>query len=383
MSSKRKKYRADGGFVQLTRQVTRSSAFRSLSSRAVALLIDLMDRYYGQDNRVSMSRREAAEWLKTGSHQVADAFAELERKGFIRCYERGGFTRKVRHATVWTLTMFGRGGQKATLDFLCWAPEDSKCGCRAGTNTGARAAPMRAPVGANAMPVSERTGATAAPVTSADAIPHVDSARGEGPLRSRQTVPALSHGPKPPIDPKAGEHPEGYAEASAGADARAALEFEQRRAQILRELDRSLPCETFAESLQELANPCDANQGSRTKAQAITAGNGPVSWSVSVEPARPSGRCAAEPKGLVQADKFEKLWELQTFPNQKRARGKAEEKWAAAMNRGTDPNLIIRKFAEAQRAWIQHQCAVDEIPPLATWLFERRWLRDPHRRGVT
>jgi len=70
------------------------------------------------------------------------------------------------------------------------------------------------------------------------------------------------------------------------------------------------------------------------------------------------------------------------FPNQKRARGKAEEKWAAAMNRGTDPNLISRKFAEAQRAWIEHQCPVDEIPHLATWLFQRRWLRDPHCRGV-
>jgi DNA-binding XRE family transcriptional regulator len=144
--SRRKKSRTDGGFVMVSRQMTRSAAFRSLSPRAGWLLVGLMDRYGGNDNRVPMSMREAATWLKTGLHQAADAFSELESRGFVRCHERGGFTRKVRHATVWTLTMFGRGGQKATLDFLEWQPADSKTkfetrlprrqqyGCRLGNN---------------------------------------------------------------------------------------------------------------------------------------------------------------------------------------------------------------------------------------------------------
>jgi hypothetical protein len=120
--SRRKKSRTDGGFVMVSRQMTRSAAFPSLSPRAGWLLVGLMDRYDGNDNRVPMSLREAATWLKTGLHQAAEAFAELEAKGFVRCHQRGGFTRKVRHATVWTLTMFGRSGQKATLDFLNWCP---------------------------------------------------------------------------------------------------------------------------------------------------------------------------------------------------------------------------------------------------------------------
>ena len=82
-----------------------------------------MDLYQGDDNRVAMSAREAAAWLKSGLHQAVAAFAELETKGFIRCHERGGFSRKVRHATVWTLAMFGRHGQKATLDFRNWRPD--------------------------------------------------------------------------------------------------------------------------------------------------------------------------------------------------------------------------------------------------------------------
>jgi hypothetical protein len=101
-----------------------------------------MNAYNGEDNRVAMSSRSAAAWLKSGLHQAVDAFAELEDKGFVRCYERGGFVRKVRHATTWTLTMFGRNGQKATLDFLAWQESDSKTrvprrqqyGCRGGNN---------------------------------------------------------------------------------------------------------------------------------------------------------------------------------------------------------------------------------------------------------
>jgi hypothetical protein len=142
--SRRKKHRADGGFYMTTRQMTRSAAYRSLSPRAGWLLHGLMDLYMGDDNRVAMSVREAGAWLKSGFHQATAAFTELQDKGFIRCYERGGFSRKVAHATVWTLTMFGRGGQKATLDFLSWQPaENPKRGCHPGNSAVANTATVR------------------------------------------------------------------------------------------------------------------------------------------------------------------------------------------------------------------------------------------------
>jgi hypothetical protein len=153
--SRRRNSRADGGFVQVTRQLTRSPACESLSARAGWLLMGLMDVYGGNDNRVAMSRREAMAWIKSGERQVAEAFAELESKGLIRSYQRGGFSRKVRHASVWTLTMFGRGGQKATLDFLDWQPDckipeaakSPEHGCRIDTNTGVPQTPMTRPIG--------------------------------------------------------------------------------------------------------------------------------------------------------------------------------------------------------------------------------------------
>jgi hypothetical protein len=184
--SRRKKYRTDGGFVMVSRQMTRSAAYRSLSPRAGWLLHGLMDHYEGSDNRIAMSRREGEAWLKTGSHKVAAAFAELQEKGFILCHERGGFSRKIRHATVWTLTMFGRGGQKATLGFLSWQgqslvtglesrkPQKSNHGCQRATNTGANAPPMDPPIGANAPPVSAILGCQRATNTGANAPPLIE-----------------------------------------------------------------------------------------------------------------------------------------------------------------------------------------------------------------
>jgi hypothetical protein len=193
--SRRKKYRADGGFVMVTRQLTRSAAYRSLTPRAGWLLHGLMDRYQGDDNRVSMSTREAATWLKSGLHQVAKAFDELEDKGFIRCHERGGFTRKVRHATTWTLTMYGRAGQKGTLDFLSWRPGGAasefktrmpgrhQYGCQDGIN--------RQPIDAAAASVAHIHGCQDGINTDAGAASHIESTmvgrpRTNGPVGNRE-----------------------------------------------------------------------------------------------------------------------------------------------------------------------------------------------------
>jgi hypothetical protein len=168
--SRRRKRRADGGFVMVSRQLTRSAAFLSLRPPAVALLLGLMDRYDGDDNRVPMSRREAERWLKSGSYQVAAAFHELEAKGLVRCHQAGGFTCKVRIATVWELTMYGRHGQPATLDFLKWQGQPlterktqtqsrkKKYGCPVDTNTGVPSTPMDRATGVPSTPDSETYG---------------------------------------------------------------------------------------------------------------------------------------------------------------------------------------------------------------------------------
>jgi DNA-binding XRE family transcriptional regulator len=184
--SRRRKTRHDGGFVMVARMMTRSAAYRSLSPRAGWLLHGLMDRYTGTDNRVAMSRRDAEAWLKSGPHKAMLAFDELEDKGFIRLHERGGFTRKVRHASVWGLTMFGRNGAKATLDFRLWQGQPlvtdrearkakkSNHGYQRATNTGIDAPPMDALIGADAPPVTPQYGCRRATNTGVDAPPLIE-----------------------------------------------------------------------------------------------------------------------------------------------------------------------------------------------------------------
>jgi hypothetical protein len=177
--SRRRKTRQDGGFYMVARLMTHSAAYQSLSPRAGWLLHGLMDRYQGTDNRVAMSRDEARALLKSGPHQAAVAFDELQAKGFIRCHERGGFSRKVAHATVWALTMFGRNGQKATLDFLSWQPGDGlaknktrvprryKCGYQGDTRGPA--------TGTNAVPANDFHGYCGGTSAGTNAVPLIES----------------------------------------------------------------------------------------------------------------------------------------------------------------------------------------------------------------
>ena len=62
-----------------------------------------------------MSRRDAMTWLQRRAQtRPPRRSRELggSRASSAALYERGGFVRKVRHATVWTLTMYGRSGQR-------------------------------------------------------------------------------------------------------------------------------------------------------------------------------------------------------------------------------------------------------------------------------
>jgi hypothetical protein len=86
----------------------------------------------------------------------------------------------------------------------------------------------------------------------------------------------------------------------------------------------------------------------------------------------------AKPKDLIAAEKIEELWRLQNPSSQQSARAKADEQWAAALNRGTHPDVIIESFAQHQAHWIKPRYPIDKNPDLATWPAKRRWLFDHH-----
>ncbi|UEX78621.1 hypothetical protein [Sediminicurvatus halobius] len=117
-----KKRRAEA-HVRLYRHELECEAYRSLSTDARALLVEFRALYDGRENRVHMSIREAMRRLGVGRWRAEKALYELSDRGFIRLMEPGGFSRKVRHATVYALTnepLEDRDGATAPKDFMRW-----------------------------------------------------------------------------------------------------------------------------------------------------------------------------------------------------------------------------------------------------------------------
>lgn len=83
--------------------------------------------YNGANNgRLFLSIRTAALLLNAGKSSVADWFADLEDRGFIRAVVRGAFDYKAGaksgQATTWALTEFEHDGQLASRDYRKWVP---------------------------------------------------------------------------------------------------------------------------------------------------------------------------------------------------------------------------------------------------------------------
>ncbi len=98
-------------------------AYRHLSCYGRALLIEFIYRHNGGNNgRVLMSVREAADRLGVAFNTALKALGELQDKGFIRTAKAGSFTLKHRHATEWYLTMYAVGDTKPTKEFMNWEP---------------------------------------------------------------------------------------------------------------------------------------------------------------------------------------------------------------------------------------------------------------------
>jgi DNA-binding Lrp family transcriptional regulator len=58
------------------------------------------------NGRIGLSIRPAAERCHIAPGTAVRAFKELEDRGFIDCITKGGFNRKLRHASEWRLTNY-------------------------------------------------------------------------------------------------------------------------------------------------------------------------------------------------------------------------------------------------------------------------------------
>ena len=115
--------RRSEAYVRFFRHELECPAFRSLSPDARALLVEFRALFDGRRNRIYMSVRQTMQRIGVGQRRAQRALSDLVEKGWIRLIEPGGFSRKVRHATVFALTnepLEDRDGATAPKDYMRW-----------------------------------------------------------------------------------------------------------------------------------------------------------------------------------------------------------------------------------------------------------------------
>lgn len=113
--------------VRLYRHEIESPAFHSLSGDSVKLLVVARSLYAGRENRIFLSLRDIQCRLGIGRRRAEKARDELIDRGFIRILKRGGFSRRLAHATEYALTNEpldpDRDGATAPKDYMRWRPD--------------------------------------------------------------------------------------------------------------------------------------------------------------------------------------------------------------------------------------------------------------------
>lgn len=113
--------RIDAKHVRLHEFLLASTAWQSLNCYARCTLIELYRLHNGSNNgTIYLSQRDLARRLGSSRATAINALAQLQDCGFIVVTERGGFSRKVKHASSWRLTEFEYNGKVPTKDFMRW-----------------------------------------------------------------------------------------------------------------------------------------------------------------------------------------------------------------------------------------------------------------------
>lgn len=109
--------------LRLHHWLMKCEAWRSLNPCARAALIELYAMYNGVNNgEIFLSVRQLAGLLVVNPRTASKALADLTERGFVRIKQKGSFSQKVKHATLWNLTEFPCGDHPATKDFIKWRP---------------------------------------------------------------------------------------------------------------------------------------------------------------------------------------------------------------------------------------------------------------------
>lgn len=110
-------------FAALERYVMDSPAYLDLTLSARAALFEFLYAYTGTNNgEIIMGARQLARRLRVSHGSAAIYIRELEDHGFIEHTRMGGFTRRSRLASEFSLTMYpcGKTGRKGSKAFMAW-----------------------------------------------------------------------------------------------------------------------------------------------------------------------------------------------------------------------------------------------------------------------
>lgn len=117
---------ASEAHVRLYKHELTCAAYRTLSTDARALLVEMRALYSGGENRIFMSVRDAMDRMGGVCQRRAQrARDELLVRGWIQVLSPGGFSRKTPHATEFALNnepLTNAPGSLATKDFMRWQP---------------------------------------------------------------------------------------------------------------------------------------------------------------------------------------------------------------------------------------------------------------------
>ena len=112
--------------IRLYHSIMDTEAYRHLSGNAAKVLLSLVRNDNGQRNgAIAYSYRKAADDNGISPRTALRCLDELEDKGFIVCTQRGAFSRKVLHASLWRYTWaaWPEGKIGPTRDFEKWKPD--------------------------------------------------------------------------------------------------------------------------------------------------------------------------------------------------------------------------------------------------------------------
>ena len=131
----------EGKHVRVYRKQMNTAAWREASGSAVKVILAMMLFDNGENNgAIYFSDRVGAEMTGLSRNTVWKALRQLQELGFAYCTERGGFSRKTRHAACYGLTWLagpkGTDNRAPSHAYERWQPVDGNTRSQNLTATG-------------------------------------------------------------------------------------------------------------------------------------------------------------------------------------------------------------------------------------------------------